>query len=239
MVNIWPILDHITGAACQLCGSRANGLCGDCLGALPRNRHHCRGCALPLPATTPPDVCCARCQRTPLGFSRVIAPLLYTRPVDTLITQLKYHGRLALGTVLADCLVDARLHPVDRSMPLPQALIPVPMHAARLRERGFNHAAELARAAGRRLGVGVAYRLVDRSLATRPQQGLSRTERLRNLQRAFRALGPVPAHVAIIDDVLTTGSTVRQLDRVLRANGAETVEVWAVARTPPRDGERD
>jgi len=238
MVNIWPVIDHITGAACQLCGNPANGLCGACLAALPRNRHHCQRCALPLPEATPPGVSCAHCQRRPPDFAGVVAPLLYASPVDTLIAQLKYHGRLTLAGPLADCLVSEIRCPDARPAGLPQALVPVPMHASRLRQRGFNHAAELARTVGRRLGIRVEYRLLERTLATRPQQGLSRGERSSNLRRAFTARGPAPAHVAIIDDVVTTGSTAQQLARVLRDNGAATVEVWAVARTPSRDGER-
>ena len=117
-----------------------------------------------------------------------------------------------------------------RVEPLPARLVPVPLHRNRLRRRGYNQAVELARPLGRALGLPVAPRLCRRQRPTPAQAELTGSDRRRNVRGAFAVAAPVPRHVAIVDDVVTTGSTVGELARVLRRAGAERVEVWAVAR---------
>lgn len=230
MVNIWSFFDHISGSRCALCGSKASGICERCITALPNNGHCCASCAVPLTAAADPLRLCPACQRSKPSYDRAIAPLIYRPPVDRLVTELKFHQRLALLAPLAARLVEAIL--ANRDNPLPDVLVPVPMHAERLRERGFNHASELAREVGRRLGIPVDHGLVQRVRSTKPQMTLSRRARQANLGKAFASLKTTDRHVAIIDDVMTTGTTVEEVARVLRASGARAVEVWAVARTP-------
>ena len=162
--------------------------------------------------------------------------LRFAPPADDLIRQLKYHGVYAnarvLGVLLAQ-VVD------ERALPLPQLLVPVPLHVARFRERGFNQAAAIARYAGRLLRVPVAAAAVRRVRDTPSQTSLSVVERRRNVDGAF-AMASARArrrlleagHVAIVDDVITTGSTVAELERVLLDAGVRKVDVWAVARAP-------
>jgi ComF family protein len=117
--------------------------------------------------------------------------------------------------------------------PLPQLVIPVPLHRQRLRERGFNQALEIARAPARRLGLELGHRYAWRQRATSPQSGLDAAERRRNLRGAFQVrLPPGVTHLAVVDDVVTTGYTVSELTRTLKQAGAHRVDVWAVARTP-------
>lgn len=227
MVNICTLIGQTIGSRCALCGAPASGLCDHCASALPRNRHACRRCALPLPPSTPADTLCADCQRTRPAYDSAIAPLLYQSPVDDLIAGFKYHHRLHLGQPLAGLLVDA----VDRQAPLPQLLLPVPMHPRNLRDRGFNQAAELVRQLSRHLAIPGSLSSLQRHGETTHQRGLNRARRLRNLAGSFACSGPLPAHVALVDDVITTGATVEQLSRTLKKAGAEEVEVWAVART--------
>jgi ComF family protein len=163
-----------------------------------------------------------------------ILALRFARPVDDLIRELKYHGVNANARVLGVLLAQAVQ---ERGGPPPTLLVPVPLHAARLRERGFNQAAAIARYAGRMLGVPSAPGVVRRVRDTPSQTSLSVGERHRNVRGAFavssaRALRRllVARHVAIVDDVVTTGSTVDELKRTLLAAGVEQVEVWAVAR---------
>lgn len=114
---------------------------------------------------------------------------------------------------------------------MPHYLLPVPLHPERLRERGYNQALELARPLSRILGIPIAHRLCTRRRATLAQTSLDGGERRRNLRGAFLpSLGEMPRHVAIIDDVVTTGTTVEELARTLRLAGVEVVEVWACAR---------
>jgi ComF family protein len=109
----------------------------------------------------------------------------------------------------------------------------VPLHAQRLRERGYNQSLEIARAVSRELAVPVDPAACARVVPTAPQAGLEQKDRRRNVRGAFQVVGSLPSsHVAILDDVVTTGSTVAELTRVLRKAGVARVDVWAVARTP-------
>ena len=144
-----------------------------------------------------------------------------------MIQGLKYRRDLAYGRVLGSLL--ARHLACRRTRP--QLVIPVPLAPLRYRDRGFNQARELARPVCRLLDLRLRSDLVIRHRETREQAALDRNERLKNTQRAFSLVAPVNArHVAIVDDVVTTGSTVNEIAKVLRAAGAEWIEVWAVAR---------
>jgi ComF family protein len=147
--------------------------------------------------------------------------------VDHLLKRLKFSGELALGSLLGELLAEQMALRTD---PLPQQLIPVPLHPARLRERGFNQATELARAIGKHLEIPPAWRLCRRQRNTQPQSLLSNTARRLNLRNAFSVSGTPSAHVAIVDDVMTTGHTSNELARALKQAGAEKVEVWVIAR---------
>ena len=182
------------------------------------------------------DLCCFCHADLPWHHepSSSVVALRFAPPADDLIRQLKYHGVYANARVLGVLLAQA----VDeRAAPLPRLLVPVPLHAARLRERGFNQAVALARYAGRMLGIPIAPGVVRRVRDTPSQTSLSVDERHRNVRGAFAVSGAralrrllAAGHVAIVDDVITTGSTVAELKCVLLAAGVRKVEVWAVAR---------
>jgi ComF family protein len=158
----------------------------------------------------------------------------YAPPVDHLIRELKYRGVIANARVLGVLLARA----VDeRATPLPRLLVPVPLHEARFRERGFNQSVALARYAGRILGIPHSNRLVRRLRDTPTQTSLGMDERHRNVLGAFavedshaRRRLLAAGHVAVVDDVMTTGSTLRELQRSLRECGVERVDLWSVAR---------
>ncbi|WP_369406459.1 ComF family protein [Candidatus Thiosymbion oneisti] len=142
----------------------------------------------------------------------------------------KFRARLNLARLLGQCLASTL---GECGAELPDLIVPVPLHAKRLRERGYNQALELARTIGRELSIPVDIQSCVRVSATPPQAGLARKERQRNVRGAFRVLHPPGVErVAILDDVVTTGSTVTELTRVLLRAGVERVDVWAVARTP-------
>ena len=216
---------------CLLCGAPGSGgldLCGGCRHDLPANSVFCRRCATPLPV---PGVC-GRCQSRPPAFDMVVAPYLYQPPLDHLLIGLKFHGQLSHAPLLGQLLLEGLER---RRLPRPEVLIPVPMHPRRLRERGFNQALEIARPVARRLGLSLRWDLAVRLRPTPPQSGLNEAARQRNLRDAFQCTGcgPLPyRHVAILDDVMTTGSTVTELARVLKDRGVATVSVWVCARTP-------
>lgn len=218
---------------CVLCGGAGQGgldLCAACLAELPTNRHGCGRCGLPLPAERPPGSLCGACQRRLPPYAVCHAAFRYEEPLPNLVTGAKFRGRLNLARLLGQCLAREL---GERAVELPERILPVPLHARRLRERGYNQALEIARALGPELGIPVDRRSCVRVLATSPQAELARQARRRNVRGAFRVLRPPGvARVAILDDVVTTGSTVSELTRVLLKSGVERVDVWAVARTP-------
>ncbi|MGH8041931.1 MAG: ComF family protein [Rudaea sp.] len=216
---------------CLLCGSagsRRRDLCIACAADLARNRVCCPRCALPLDAPAP---MCGEClQREPL-FAAAFAPFVYAPPLDSLLTRLKFGRSLAAGRVLSELWIDA----VRTASPaLPQALIPVPLHPQRLRERGYNQALELARPLARALALPLRAEGLRRVRATSAQSNLDAAARRRNLRGAFVAAEEtaLPAHVAILDDVMTTGTTLRECARTLVRAGIARVDVWALARAP-------
>lgn len=231
-VNNWPriIQEWLYPPTCLLCGDDGADrldLCTGCLNALPRNRPACPRCGLSLPHSSPPGVVCGRCQKRAPTFDHGIMPFRYEEPVRHLIHDLKFRSHVPsarlLGLLLAEELSTLKVRP--------ERLIPVPLHPARYRERGFNQAAEIGRVVAYRLAIPLDLETCTRSRLTRPQAELSATERRHNLRGAFRIRKPPQAHhVAILDDVVTTGSTVNELAKVLRAAGVGRVDVWAIAR---------
>ena len=218
---------------CLLCGAPGAAgldLCAGCAAELPWNRHCCARCALPFDGAGLDGALCGACQRRAPPYERCITTLRYATPVPTLVGAAKFRGRLNAARLLGQLL--ARSVRVAGE-PMPEVLIPVPLHRARLAERGYNQALEIARVLSRELALPVDHRCCERSMATLPQAGLDEGARRRNIRGAFSAPTPLGwRHLAVVDDVVTTGSTVEELARVLRRAGAARIEVWAVARTP-------
>jgi ComF family protein len=166
---------------------------------------------------------------SPPPYSATTAAFVYAFPVDRLLPRLKFHADLAAGAVLADVMMPA-FAAADR----PDVLVPVPLHRSRLRQRGYDQALELARPLARSLGLPVQADGLRRVRATGAQSELDARHRRDNLRGAFacdRRRDP-PRHVALFDDVMTTGTTVAETARVLLAAGVERVDVWVVARAP-------
>lgn len=221
-------------ARCLLCGgagAAGRDLCVGCQADLPRNNTCCARCALPLAHAAAQ---CGECLRREPAFSRAWAPFRYGHPLDLLEARFKFRRDLAAGRVLSELFVEsARREP---SLAQPQRLLCVPLHATRLRERGFNQALELAKPLASALGIPLDLHLLARTRPTAAQTGLDARARRRNLRGAFAVVehGGIPDHVAILDDVMTTGSTLNECARVLRRAGVRRVDAWALARAPAR-----
>jgi ComF family protein len=214
---------------CLLCGGNAGSdrLCRGCSDDLPRHRMaQCPQCALP----TADGHLCGACLKRPPAFDRTRAALSYRFPVDQLVQRLKYNGRLAAAPVLGDLLARH-----VESAPRPDLLIPMPLHPSRVRERGFNHASEIGRSVARHLGLPLTTTLCQRIRDTPPQVALAYDARRRNVRGAFTCSGDVSGkRIAVIDDVMTTGTSLDELAKTLKQAGAAEVEAWVVARTLPR-----
>lgn len=213
---------------CLVCGEAGAGgrdLCRACAGDLPWQGAACLRCALPLSAGDAGQVCGFCRQQRPV-LEQVHAAFLYASPVDGLLRRFKFHRDLPAGRLLAGLMAE-RLSGVAR----PQALLPVPLHRARLRQRGYDQARELARPLARALGIPLCDGL-RRTRATLPQSELDADQRRRNLRAAFLARPGLPAHVALLDDVMTTGTTLQAAALALRRAGVTRVDAWVCARVP-------
>jgi len=168
---------------------------------------------------------------------RICTALVYEHPVDQLVTRAKFQSRVDCATTLGELLgIYLRAAHIRGCLSMPDVLVPVPLHRRRLARRGFNQAEEIARPLARVLRVPVLVRGGCRVVNTVEQTALSGAARRRNIRGAFRVGADLDGvNAAIIDDVLTTGSTVAELAATLRSAGADTIQVWAVARSL-RDG---
>lgn len=237
---LWP-------GTCLLCQAPAGDgpdLCGPCFDALPWLEAACPGCALPLPARTTArldggqsggdggaagDLRCGACLSARSPLATVRAACVYAAPLDRLLPRFKFHDDLAAGALLAQLMAQA-----FAAAPRPDALVPLPLHRARLRRRGYDQALELARPLARALDLPLAADALVRTRATAPQSRLDADARRRNVRDAFAVCpgATLPPHVALVDDVMTTGATLHAAARALHRAGVARVDAWVCARVP-------
>ena len=219
-------------SCCVLCGGRGRpylDICNACEADLPWVTRPCPVCSLP----TESGGLCAECLTTRRQFSAAICPFSYRFPVDILIQRFKQQQHLASGRVLAELLASCAAGQL-RQLDLQDALVaPVPLHKRKQRKRGFNQAALIAEPVSRVLGASPAPGLLSRTMETPEQKTLSLGDRRKNLRGAFQCNEPIKdRRILLVDDVITTTSTVSEITRVLFDAGAADVIVLAVARTP-------
>jgi len=225
---------------CLLCGERLAAqrqivICQFCYNALPWLGHSCQLCSLPLTTTTAHAERCGQCLQQPPPFDASYCLFTYRHPVDKLISRLKFAQHLPTGHLLAKLLSEHLRKHLPASQ-LPDLLMPMPLHHTRLRRRGFNQAYELARDCAAEFDIPIAHNGCRRIKNTPSQLTLDATARRRNLKDAFRVdMNLDGLAVAIIDDVITTGSSMAELSRTLRNAGAAHIYLWSVARTPTAD----
>ncbi len=214
--------------SCVLCGNSCSNnicLCNACLQELPIIEHGCKTCGLPMQIE---NTQCGQCISNTPPISHCISLMSYVPPIDHLIQNMKYHNQLAIADLLGQLLADKI---IKADLPLPEQIIPIPLHISRLQRRGFNQSVEIARPLSKKLNIPLNLTDCSRVRATSPQFNLSIQERAGNMQNAFEVLRSLNVkHVAIIDDVMTTGSTVWEFARVLKKAGIETIDVWTCAR---------
>ena len=212
---------------CALCGTHSlHGVwCEPCDANLPRlGNNHCPVCALP----SPHGATCGKCLRRAPAFDHTVAAFAYAFPLDKLIQAVKFSERLNLIAQLADALaqgINIR----------PDAIVALPLHPMRLRERGFNQSQLLAARLARRLNIPLLNNICQRTRNTTPQSTLAWQARGKNMRQAFTCSADLSGkHIAIVDDVMTSGASIEELARTLRQAGATQISAWVVARTLPR-----
>jgi ComF family protein len=232
-----PLVDRLLAAVmpwcCVLCRDAAAGmdLCIDCLNDLPWLQRTCRFCGISLPAAG--LRICGVCSKTPPLVQHTVAALNYEFPVPEMIAAMKFGKQTCFARVLGE-LLSIRLQELvcSGNLLLPDVLVPVPLSRWRQFRRGFNQSDVIAACVAASLHVPVDNFSLRRTRNTPPQSGLRRTARQKNLRGCFHVGSQRLAgkHVALIDDVITTGSTVTEIARTLHQQGVAGVQVWAVAR---------
>lgn len=219
------VVDLVVPQLCFACGQACTGasLCAACRAELPTRTERCPVCAIP----TPQGQTCGACLQDPPAFDASHAAFDYVFPIDRMVQALKYGHQLSVVPFLAAALIDNA--PDER----PDILLPMPLHVHRLAARGFNQAVELARPLARHWQMGMALALVGRVHDVAPQAALTSAERRRNMRGVFSVGERLDeASVVVVDDVMTTGTSLRALAEALKAHGARRVVNLVVARTP-------
>jgi len=224
---------------CLLCDSPSQQLiplCTDCEAELPWLSDHCPQCALPMPSQ---DALCYDCTHNPPLFSQVITPLQFTFPVDTLISRFKYQQNWPYGQLLSSVLGQYLHYTFDEGGRRPDLLLAVPLAKRRQRQRGYNQAQMTCDWLAKIVPLDSPQQLLLRTRETVSQQGLSAKARRANLYNAFQITRPEQVrnkHIALVDDVLTTGTTCSIISALLLQYGAARVDVYCLARTGKPQG---
>ena len=232
-MSLLSVFNSFIPSSCLLCNGYVRGikpLCNGCENDLPWNKHACFRCAIPM---RDEGYVCGQCLHAPPVFQHAWCAFRYEQPVAGLLNRYKHSGKLTCGYWLANSLADAiAAHYHAEQIPLPDCVLPVPLHWKRLRSRGFDQGLEISRVLSRKLILPLST-VLQRQRHTSSQQGLGREQRQRNLAGAFvlrKSL--IGRSIALVDDVLTTGSTANEITALLQRKGAREVHVWAIARTP-------
>ncbi|MDD5227964.1 MAG: ComF family protein [Methylococcales bacterium] len=230
MKIIQKYFSHIFPPRCILCGDKGfenRDLCATCYLELPRNSPRCYRCASNFNSPHSQTAICPDCLANSPAFDETLAPFVHHRAIRYLIIQLKFHHHYPSARVLGGLLADY----LKQTAELPDCIIPVPLHKNRYRERGFNQSIEIARILAKNLDVPLDLNSCQRHRDTAHQVGLSGEQRSENMKYAFSVSPNFRAkHVALVDDVMTTGSTVHELAAALKTAGCHRVQVWVCAK---------
>lgn len=202
-------------------------LCADCFADLPRNSHCCYRCGESFELAINTPQLCGRCLKKSPHFDDTHAPFLYQGNMRYLIAQLKFSHQYKNARLLATLLTKH----IRETSELPDCIVPIPLHLNRYRQRGFNQSIELARHLSKQLAIPLDLNSCIRNRDTAHQTSLPAKQRRKNMRRAFSVEKSLPyQHVAIVDDVMTTGATASALAQALKQSGVGRVDVWVCAR---------
>lgn len=202
-------------------------ICQFCHQHLPFSNDTCISCGLPL--TSKQLVPCGECLKNSPPYNRTLSAFHYEAPISDFITQLKYSAQLQLLPLLCDYLINKILQSYNDSR-LPNKILAVPLHPTKQVQRGFNQSQLIALQIAKALGIDIINKGIHRIKQTQAQPGLDSIERKKNMKNAFLIDCKLPEHIAIVDDVVTTGMTVSELAKQARLRGAKQIDVWCIAR---------
>lgn len=240
MANYFAILSRKTqqflntlfSPICLICGfstHTASNLCQTCQQSLPILPHHCQFCAQFLPSTT--ISICGKCQQSRPPFDKVYAIGPYAAGIKQLIRQLKFQQQLTAAEALGILLVHKIQTVWYQHQRLPDLILPIPLHVDRLKERGFNQAIEIARPIQKHCQLPMHVTGISRTKPTLAQSGLTYRQRQANMLQAFEINDDYSGYsIALLDDVMTTGSTLRACSAALKQHGVKRIDIWCCAR---------
>jgi len=226
------LLAYLFPSRCILCLQASHHrieICTDCSKRLPHNVLCCVRCALPLADDINTEVLCGRCIHQLPEFDYVHSLFRYDDDIIKLVHQLKFSGKISFARSIGEMLL-AQLRNTEEQ---PDCLLPVPLHASRMRQRGYNQSIEISRVLAKAMALPIEITAIKRHRSTLAQTGLNAKQRKKNIRGAFSVVGQLNyQHILIIDDVMTTGATVNELAALLKKNGAVRVGILCIARAP-------
>lgn len=227
-------LSRILPYTCILCAeasTQQRDICVACEADFPMHQNACLQCGNHLLMAGEKRYCGA-CLNHPPAFDRLLALCDYAPPIDRMLIQAKFHAQLIHLEILSALLSEKIIRQWYNESPLPHYIIPIPLHRKRLRERGYNQALELAKPISRQLHTPLRQDICIRAKPTVAQSTLPHKERQENVRHAFKVNTSVKdQHIAIVDDIVTTGHTVNALSLLLKEAGAKQIDIWCCAKT--------
>lgn len=229
IIQHWLFLPH-----CCVCGSRSDNtydLCDYCEKRLPSLDRSCPCCGQKIIGDNNLPIC-GHCLSNPPAYDRLFALCHYDVPINHLVSGLKFSGKLTYARLFGELLHRKITAEWYHDKKLPDLIIPVPLHKKRLQQRGFNQSIEIAAPIAKQLKIPMSLHHCQRHKATKAQSELTAHQRLVNLQNAFVIKKAITVqHVAIVDDVVTTGHTVNALSKVLKKAGVREIDIWCCGKT--------
>ena len=228
------VKSEVSASHCQFCHKQADielSLCQTCINDLPKNNHACLRCAIPL-TNAEDGLICGHCQNDPFKFNQSSSPYLYQDRLIPLIHQLKYQEKLYIARTLAQLFIKQLR---KKHIRIPQVLIPIPLHPNKLKNRGFNQAEEISYFIAKELQIPMENKILYREKETQSQQSLDAKHRHNNMNNAFKHIQDKKLfahyeHIALIDDVMTTGNTLQSAAKELKKAGISLIDTWTIAR---------
>ncbi|WP_223668628.1 ComF family protein [Kangiella shandongensis] len=228
-----PLETALEFSHCSFCGlgHTTTGLCHSCEVDIELNEPSCSRCASPVTSDVAQETSsyCGVCIKRPPPYQQVITASRYHFPVDKALSDLKFNNQLHYARSLSH-LLQKKIQAAYDEASRPEALVAIPLHPKRLSTRGFNQSELIAQHLEKSLAIP-RFKALARVKDTPHQIGLSEKQRRKNLNNAFELQQPLPKKVALVDDVVTTGSTVSEAAKLCLKNGVDRVDVWCLAKT--------
>lgn len=218
------LFPHLCPLCLQTCSAKRL-LCDDCWRILPQHQHACQQCGGPLINAH----ICGKCLQSPPKFDQLHAAFWHQDCIPKFVIGFKFHHNFLYGKILAHALA-MQIKQTYQNNTLPNVIVPVPLHWKRQFTRGYNQSILIAKQLQRTLSVPVNTKLCQRKSATKRQTDLTYQQRKTNVSHAFQVKPHNYQHIAIIDDVVTSGHTINSLATEFKRQSSVRIDIWCLAR---------